>query len=133
MERLSRPIPLASTIEEYAHQLTEHKIHSEQMEEKRRQLSVLYDKLDRETRARYSKQYHDLEKRSNDLQDKTIQQTIHSEYLLRIWNEYQIRLGDIYYQLEEIQKQLTLNKRLFPFQQIQSAFVLYKVCKKLDF
>ncbi len=120
----------ASTIEEYAHQLAEHKTHSERMDEKRRQLNILYDKLDRETRTRYSKQYHDLEKRSNDLQDKIIQHTIRSEYLLRIWKEYQIRLEDIYRQLEDIQKKLPLTKRLFQFQQIQSAFILYKVFKK---
>jgi uncharacterized coiled-coil protein SlyX len=127
MERLSRSTTLATTIDEYAHQLTEHKLHSEQMDEKRRQLNFLYDKLDRDTRTRYSRQYHDLEKRSNDLQDKIIQQTIRLEYLLRIWNEYQIRLKDIDRQLQEIEKQLPSNKRLFPFQQIQSAFAIYKV------
>jgi len=130
MERLSRPILLASTIDEYAHQFTEHKIHSEQMDEKRRQLNVLYDKLDHETRTRYSKQYHDLEKRSNDLQDKILQQTIRLEYFLRIWNEYQMRLEDIDYQLINIQKQLPLNKQLFPFQQIQTIFILYKDLKQ---
>jgi hypothetical protein len=130
MERLSRPILLASTIDEYAQQLTEQKIHSEQMDEKRRQLNILYDKLDRETRTRYFKQYYDLEKRSNDLQDKIIKQIIHSEYLLRIWKEYQIRLEDIDYQLNDIQKQLPLNKHLFPIQQIQSNFILYKDLKQ---
>jgi hypothetical protein len=100
------------------------------MDEKRRQLNILYDKLDRETRTRYFKQYYDLEKRSNDLQDKIIQQIIHSEYLLRIWKEYQIRLEDIDYQLNDIQKQLPLNKNLFPLQQIQSNFILYKDLKQ---
>lgn len=126
MERLSRPIQLASTIDEYTQQLTEHKVHSEHMDDKRHHLNLLYDKLDRETRTRYSRQYHDLEKRTNDLQDKTIQHTIQSEYLLRIWKEYQISLEDIYHQLNDIEKQLPLNKHLFPFQQIQSAFILYK-------
>ena len=110
MERLSRPIPLTSTSDEYT-----------------RQLNVLYDKLDRNTRTRYSKQHHDLEKRSNDLQDKMIQQTIRSEYLLRIWKEYQLRLDEIRHQLDDIQKQLPAHKRLLQFQQIQPAFVLYKV------
>jgi chromosome segregation ATPase len=132
MERLSRSTPLASTIDEYTHQLAEHKIHSEQMDEKRRQLNFLYDKLDRDTRTRYSRQYHDLEKRSNDLQDKIIQQTIHWEYLLRIWKEYQIRFEDVYRQLEDIEKQLPSNNRLFPFQQIQSAFAAYKVIERKE-
>ncbi len=127
MERLSRPIPLASTSDEYARQLNEHKIHSQQMGDKRRQLNYLYDKLDRETRTRYSRQHYDLEKHSNDLQDRMTEQIIHSEYLLRIWKEYQIRLEDIYHQLDDIQKQLLSTKHLFQFQQIQSAFILYKV------
>jgi uncharacterized protein with von Willebrand factor type A (vWA) domain len=127
MERLSRPIPLASTIDEYTHQLNEHKNHNEQMDEKRRQLNFLYDKLDRDTRTHYSKQHHDLEKRSNDLQDRMIQQTIRSEYLLRLWTEYQIRLDDICHQLDDLQKQLPSNRHLLHFQQIQSAFALYKV------
>ncbi|UJR08743.1 hypothetical protein I4U23_013000 [Adineta vaga] len=126
MERLSRPVSLTSTSDEYARQLTEQKSLSQQMDEKRRQLNLFYDKLDRETRTRYSKQHYDLEKRSNDLQDKIIQQNIHGEYLLRIWKEYQIRLNDICYQLDEIEKQIPLNKRLFPFQQIQSTCTLYK-------
>jgi len=133
MERLSRPIPLASTIDEYTHQIAEHKIHSEQMDEKHRHLNILYDKLDRDTRTRYAKQYHDLERRSNDLQNKMVEQTIRSEYLLRTWKEYQIRLQDIYYQLDDIHKQLPLNKRIFPFQEIQSVFILYKVLKKKNF
>ncbi|CAF3707079.1 unnamed protein product [Rotaria sp. Silwood1] len=58
------------------------------------------------------KHHHDLEKRSNDLQDKIIEQTIYYEYLLH-----------------EIQKQLPLTKRLLHFEQIQAAFVLYKVQK----
>jgi len=127
MERISRPIPLTSTSDEYAHQINEQKIYSDQIDEKRRQLNLLYDKLDRETRTRYSKHHFDLEKRSNDLQDKIIQQNIHSEYLLRIWKEYQIRLNDICYQLDDIEKQLPLNKRLVHLQQIQPAFILYKV------
>ncbi|CAF3725966.1 unnamed protein product [Adineta steineri] len=126
MERLSHPISLTSTSDDYARQIKEQKLHSEQMDEKRRQLNLLYDKLDRDLRARYSKQHYDLEKRSNDLQDKILQQNIHSEYLLRIWKEYQIRLNDICYQLDDIEKQLPVNKRLVQFQQIQSAFVLYK-------
>ena len=130
MERLSRSTSLATTIDEYAHQLSEQKIHSEQMDERRRQLNFLYDKLDRDTRTRYSRQYHDLEKRSNDLQDKIIEQTIRSEYLLRIWKEYQLRLEDIDRQLAEIENQLPSNKRLFAFQQIQSAFAIYKVIEK---
>jgi hypothetical protein len=70
MERLTRSIPLASTSDEYARQLNEHKTHSHQMD----------DKLDRETRTRYSRQH-------SDLQDKMIEETIHSEYLLRIWKK----------------------------------------------
>ncbi len=127
MERLSRPILLASTIDEYAQQLTEQKIHSEQMDEKRRQLNILYDQLDSDTRTKYLKQHHDLEKRSNDLQDKIIEQTIRSEYLLRIWREYELRLDEIRHQLDGIQKQSPLTKRLLHFEQIQAAFVLYKV------
>ncbi|CAF1053347.1 unnamed protein product [Adineta ricciae] len=126
MERLSRPVSLTCTNEDYARQLNEQKSLSQQMDEKRRQLNIFYDKLDRETRARYSKQHFDLEKRSNDLQDKITQRNIHGEYLLRIWKEYQIRLNDICYQLDQIEKQIPLNKRLFPFQQIQSTFALYK-------
>jgi hypothetical protein len=120
MERLSRPIPLASTVDEYALQLHEHKTQSQQMDDKRRQLNFLYDKLDRETRARYTRQHYDLEKRSNDLQDKMIEQTIRLEYLLRIWKEYQIRLEDVYHQLDDIQKELPINKQLLHFQQIQT-------------
>ncbi|CAF3482671.1 unnamed protein product [Rotaria sp. Silwood1] len=130
MERLSRSIPLPSTSDEYARQLLEQKNYNEQMDEKRRCLNILYDKLDRETRTRYFKQHHDLEKRSNDLQDKMIQQTIRSEYFLRIWKEYQIRLNDIIHQLNDIEKQLPLNKRLIQFQQIQSTFILYKDLKQ---
>ena len=127
MERLSRPIPLASTSDEYTHEIHEHKLHSEKMEEKHRQLNFLYDKLDRETSARYSKHHYDLEKRSNDLQNRMIAQNLHSEYLLRIWQEYQIRLNDAHHQLNDIQKQVLSNQHLFQFQQIQSAFALYKV------
>ena len=133
MERLSRSVPLASTIEEYSRQFNEHKIYNEQINEKRRRLNLLYDKLDRVTRTRYEKQFHDLEKRSNDLQDKMIEQTIRSEYFLRIWNEYQIRLNDIYCHLDDIEKQLPFDKQLFYFQQIQSTFVLYKVKNKILF
>ena len=131
MERLSRSVPLASTIEEYNRQFNEHKIHNEQINEKRRRLNLLYDKLDRVTRTRYEKQFRDLEKRSNDLQDKMIEQTIRSEYFLRIWNEYQIRLNDIYCHLDDIEKQLPFDKQLFYFQQIQSTFVFYKVKNKI--
>ncbi|CAF3964495.1 unnamed protein product, partial [Rotaria sordida] len=130
MERLSRSISLPSTSDEYARQLYEYKNSNEQINEKYRHLNFLYDKLDRETRTRYFKQYHDLEKRSNDLQNKMIQQTIHSEYILRIWKEYQIRLNDIIYQLNDIEKQLSLNKHLIHFQQIQSTFILYKDLKQ---
>ncbi|CAF4315796.1 unnamed protein product [Rotaria sp. Silwood2] len=130
MERLSRSMPIPSTNDEYARQLHEHKNYNEKMDEKRRHLNFLYDKLDRETRTRYFKQHLDLEKRSNDLQDKIIQQTIRSEYFLRIWKEYQTRLNDIIYQLNDIEKQLSLNKRLIQFQQIQSTFVLYKDLKQ---
>jgi uncharacterized protein with von Willebrand factor type A (vWA) domain len=127
MERLNRSIQVASTSDQYARQLYEHKTHNEQIDEKRRQLNILYDRLDHDTRTRYLKQHHELEKRSNDLQDKIIQQTIRSDYLLRIWREYEIRLEDIRRQLDEIQKQLPSTKRLWPFEQIQSAYALYKV------
>ncbi len=127
MERLSHSIPVASTSDQYAYQLSEQINHNKQIDEKRRQLNILYDQLDSDTRTKYLKQHHDLEKRSNDLQDKIIEQTIRSEYLLRIWREYELRLDEIRHQLDGIQKQSPLTKRLLHFEQIQAAFVLYKV------
>jgi hypothetical protein len=127
MEHLSRSIQMASTSDQYARQLSEQITHKDQINGKRRQLNILYDQLDSDTRTRYLKQHHDLEKRSNDLQDKIIEQIIRSEYLLRIWREYELRLDDIRHQLDGIQKQLPLTKRLLHFEQIQAAFVLYKV------
>ncbi|CAM2712242.1 unnamed protein product [Rotaria socialis] len=130
MERLSRSITFPSTVDEFNHQLNEHKLSNEQIDEKRRRLNFLFDKLDRETRSRYSKQYYDLEKRSNDLQDKMIQQTIRLEYFLRTWKEYQLRFRDIYQQLRYIEEQLPSNKHLVLFQQIQTTFLLYKDLKQ---
>jgi len=127
MERLGRSIQVASTSDQYARQLSEQITHNQEIDEKRRQLNILYDQLDPDTRARYLKQHHDLEKRSNDLQDKIIAQTIRSEYLLRIWREYELRLDDIRHHLDGIQKQIPLPKRLLHFEQIQAAFLLYKV------
>jgi hypothetical protein len=127
MERLSRSIQVASTSDQYARQLSEQITHNEQIDDKRRQLNILYDQLDSDTRTRYLKQHHDFEKRSNDLQDKIIEQTTRSEYLLRTWREDELRLDDIRHQLDAIQKQLPLTKRLLHFEQIQAAFVLYKV------
>jgi DNA repair exonuclease SbcCD ATPase subunit len=127
MERLGRSIQVASTSDQYARQLSEQRTNNEQIDEKRRQLNVLYDQLDPDTRTRYLKQHHDLEKRSNDLQDKMIEQTIRSEYLLRTWREYETRLDDIRHLLDGLQKQLPLTKRSLHFEQIQAAFVLYKV------
>ncbi|CAF3823057.1 unnamed protein product [Rotaria sordida] len=49
-------------------------IEDEQIDEKRRQLNILYDKLDHHTPTPYLKHHHDLEKRSNDLEDKIIEQ-----------------------------------------------------------
>ncbi|CAF1318036.1 unnamed protein product [Rotaria sordida] len=49
-------------------------IEDEQIDEKRRQLNILYDKLDHDTPTPYLKHHHDLEKRSNDLEDKIIEQ-----------------------------------------------------------
>jgi hypothetical protein len=129
MERLNHSIQVASTSDEYARQLSEQKIHNEQIDDKRRQLNILYDQLDPDTRTRYVKQHHDLEKRSNELQDKIMEQTTHSEYLLRIWREYELRLDDIRHQLDGIQSQLPLTKRLLHFEQIQAAFVIFKVEK----
>ena len=130
MERLTRSSPLTITIDDYARQLIEQKLPREQMDEQRRHLSLLYEKLDRETRTRYARQYHDLEKRANDFQDRLIAQHIHSEYLLKIWREYQLRLEDLQRQFAQIEQEFTNNQRLVPFQQIQSAFVLYKDLKQ---
>jgi hypothetical protein len=58
-----------------------------------------------------------------------MEQTTHSEYLLRIWREYELRLDDIRHQLDGIQSQLPLTKRLLHFEQIQAAFVIFKVEK----
>lgn len=127
MERLSRSVQVATTSDQYARQLGENKIHNEQIDEKRRQLNALYDQLDCDTRTRYSRQHNDLEKRSNDLQDQIIEQTLHSEYLLRIWREYETRLDDIRHELDSTQSQLSINKRLLHFEQIQAASVLFKV------
>ncbi len=129
MERLSRSIQVASTSDQYGRQLTEQIIHNQQIDDKRRQLNILYDQLDSDTRTRFVKQHHELEKRANDLQDKILEQTRRSEYLLRIWREYELRLDDIRHQLDAIQKQLPITKRLLHFEQIQAAFVLYKVEK----
>ncbi|CAF4142454.1 unnamed protein product, partial [Rotaria sordida] len=71
--------------------------------------SIQIASTNHDTRTCYLKHHHDLEKRSNDLQDKIIEQTIYYEYLLH-----------------EIQKQLPLTKRLLHFEQIQAAFVLYE-------
>ncbi|CAF1534925.1 unnamed protein product, partial [Rotaria sordida] len=57
---------------------------------------------------------------------KIIEQTIYYQYLLRISREYETRLDHIRHQIDEIQKQLPLTKRLLHFQQIQAAFLLYK-------
>lgn len=127
MERLSRSIQVASTSDQYARQLIEHKAENDQIDEKRRQLNHFYEQLDPDTRTRYAKQYLDLEKRSNDLQDKIIEQTIHYDRLLRIWREYEVRLDDIRHLLDGIQQQIPINKRLLHFEQITAAFVLYKV------
>ena len=127
MERLNRSIQTASSSEQYARQLTEHKIQNERIDEKRRHLNQLYDQLDQGTRTRYSKQHYDLEKRSNELQDKIIQQIIRSEHLLRMWKEYEMRLEDVRHQTNEMQNQLKSTQRLWTFEQIQSAFTLYKV------
>lgn len=127
MERLSRSIPVASTSDQYAHQLSEQIIHNEQIDDKRRQLNILYDELDSDTRTRYFQHHHDLEKRANDLQDQILEKTTRSEYLLRIWREYELRLDDIRHQLDGIQQQLPLTARLLHFEQIQAAFVLFKV------
>ena len=127
MERLTRSISVASTSDQYAQQLFEQKTHSDHMDDKRRQLNLLYDRLDHETRTRYSKQHQELEKRSSELQDKIIERTIRTEYYLRIWREYELRLDDVRHYLDGIQKELPLNKRLLHFEQIQAAFVLFKV------
>lgn len=127
MERLTRSIQIAATSDQYARQLSEQITNNEQIAEKCRQLNILYDQLDSDTRTRYSKQHLDSEKRSNDLQDKIIQQTIRSEYLLRVWREYELRLDEIRHQLDGIQQQIPITKRLLHFEQIQAAFVLYKV------
>lgn len=127
MERLSRSVTFPSTVDEFIHQLNEHKSSNEQIDEKRRRLNFLFEKLDRETRSRYSKQHYDLEKRSGDLQDKMIQHTIRLEQFLRTWKEYQSRFNDIHQQLNYIEKQIPNNKVLVPFQQIQTTFLLYKV------
>ena len=69
MKRLTRSSPLILlTIDNYARRLIEQK------EERRRHLSLLYEKLDRDTRKRYVRQYHHLEKRANDFQDRVIAQ-----------------------------------------------------------
>ncbi|CAM4803210.1 unnamed protein product [Rotaria magnacalcarata] len=130
MERLSRSIQVASTSDQYARQLTEHKAQNEQLDEKRHQLNILYDQLDPDTRTRYLKQHLDLEKRSNDLQDKIIEQTIHYEHLLHVWREYELRLDDIRHLIDGIQQQLPITKRLLHFEQIQAAFVLFKDLKQ---
>lgn len=126
LERLNRSIAVASTSDQYAQQFYEQRMHSEQMDEKRRHLNLLYDRLDHETRTRYGKQHQELEKRSNDLQDRLTAQMIRMEHFLKIWREYQIRLDDVRNELDEIQKELPLNKRLLHFEQIQTAAVLYK-------
>lgn len=130
MERLTRSIQVAATSDQYARQLTEQKSTNEQIEEKRRQLNIYYEQLDSDTRTRYLKQHLDIEKRSNDLQDKITQQTIRSEYLLRTWREYELRLDEIRHQLDGIQQQIPITKRLLHFEQIQAAFVLYKDLKQ---
>lgn len=131
MERLSRSIPVASTSDQYARQLSEQILHNEQIDEKRRHVNHLYDELDLDTRTRYVKQHHDLERRANDLQDQILAKTTRSEYLLRIWREYELRLDDIRHQLDELQQQLPITTRLLHFEQIQAAFVLYKVGDEL--
>ncbi|CAF4487048.1 unnamed protein product [Rotaria socialis] len=130
MERLSRSIQVASTSDQYARQLTEHKAQNEQLDEKRHQLNILYDQLDPDTRTRYLKQHLDLEKRSNDLQDRIIEQTIHYEHLLHVWREYELRLDGIRHLIDGIQQQLPITKRLLHFEQIQAAFVLFKDLKQ---
>ena len=126
-ERLSHSIQVASTSDQYSRQLSEQRTYYEQIDEKRRELNILYDELDQDTRSKYLKQHNDLEKRSNDLQNQFIQRTIRSEYLLRTWREYELRLDNIRHQLDNIHKELPLTKRLLHFEQIQAAFVLYKV------
>lgn len=133
MERLSRSIPVASTSDQYARQLSEQIIHNEQIDQKRRHVNHLYDELDPDTRTRYVKQHYDLEKRANDLQDQILEKTNRSEYLLRTWREYELRLDDIRHQLDDLQQQLPITTRLLHFEQIQAASVLYKVENEFSF
>ncbi|CAF3855305.1 unnamed protein product, partial [Adineta steineri] len=130
MERLNHSIQIASTSDQYARQLSEYKTYNEQINTKRHEINLLYDQLDQDTRTRYIKQHHQLEKRSNDLQDKIIQQIIRSEYLLRLWKEYEIRLEDFKDLIDDIEKKLSSIKRLWSFEQIETAFVLYKDFKQ---
>lgn len=130
MEHLTRSTSVPLTIDDYARHLIEQKIPREQIDDKRRHLSLLYEKLDRETRTRYARQYHDLEKRANDFQDRLIAQTIHSEYLLRIWKDYHLRLEDLQRQFEQIDRLLINQEHVVPFAQIQSALILYKDFKQ---
>ncbi|CAF1191447.1 unnamed protein product [Adineta steineri] len=55
---------------------------------------------------------------------------IRLEYLLRLWKEYEIRLEDLKHQIDDIQKKLLSIKRLWPFEQIETVFVLYKNFKQ---
>ncbi|UJR37453.1 hypothetical protein I4U23_030156 [Adineta vaga] len=130
MECLNRSVQIATSSEHYARQVSEHKTQNGRIDEKRHHINQLYDQLDQSTRIRYAKQHYDLEKRSNDLQDKIIQQIIRSEYLLRIWRDYEMRLENMKQQIDEIQKQLISTQRLWPYEQIQSAFLLYKGLKQ---
>jgi hypothetical protein len=127
MERLNRAVQLTSSSEQYARQLSDYTNENEQLAEKRRRLNILYDQLDQSSRVRYSKQHHDLEKRSNELHDRIMEQIIRVEHILRLWREYELRLEDIRHQVHTMQKQSATAPRLWPPEQIQTAFALYKV------
>lgn len=126
-ERFNRSVAMGATSEQYAQQILEEKLHYNQLDEKYRQLNLLYDRLDPDTRNRYNRQHQQIDKRANDLRDQFVEQTIRREYNLRMWREYELRLNQIRREIEQIQKELPLSKRLVHFEQIQAAFVLFKV------
>ena len=127
MERLARSIHVASASDQYAEQLAEHKNQRERIEEKRRQINLLYDRLDPNTQTRYSKSHEDLERRSSELTERMIEKTLRSEYLLRLWREYDAKLDHLHQQLVEIQNELPSPQRLLYFEQVQTVSALCKV------
>jgi exonuclease VII large subunit len=127
LERLTCSLTVVSTSEQYAQQLNDQRLHSEQMNERRQQLNLVYDRLDASTRTNYSQSHQQFDKLVDKLQDQLIEQRLHAEHYLCQSKEYERRLNHIRQQLNDIQSRLTMTDVSYRFEQIPVANNLYKV------